>query len=70
MAVPQKTIELPYDQAILLLGIYPDKTIIQKHTRGPFVAWWVTNTTDINKDVVQSLTSLSGLRMQHCSELW
>ena len=25
-------IELPYDPAILLLGIYPDKTIIQKDT--------------------------------------
>ena len=25
-------IELPYDQAIPLLGIYPDKTIIQKGT--------------------------------------
>ena len=26
-------IELPYDPAILLLGIYPEKTIIQKETR-------------------------------------
>ena len=26
-------IELPYDPAIPLLGIYPDKTIIQKDTR-------------------------------------
>ena len=25
-------IELPYDPAILLLGIYPDKTVIQKDT--------------------------------------
>ena len=25
-------IELPYDLAILLLGIYPEKTIIQKET--------------------------------------
>ena len=32
-------IELPYDHAIPLLGIYPDKTIIQKHTRTPmFIA--------------------------------
>ena len=32
MEVPQKTtnIELPYDPTILLLGIYPEKTIIQK----------------------------------------
>ena len=28
-------IELPYDQAILLLGIYPEKTIIQKDTCNP-----------------------------------
>ena len=28
-------IELPYDTAILLLGIYPEKTIIQKHTCTP-----------------------------------
>ena len=32
-------IELPYDPAITLLGIYPDKTIIQKDTCTPiFVA--------------------------------
>ena len=31
--------ELPYDTAIPLLGIYPDKTIIQKDTCTPlFVA--------------------------------
>ena len=30
---------LPYDPAIPLLGIYPEKTIIQKHTRTPiFIA--------------------------------
>ena len=28
-------IELPYDPAIPLLGIYPDKTIIQKDTHTP-----------------------------------
>ena len=28
-------IELPYDPAIPLLGIYPEKTIIQKDTRTP-----------------------------------
>ena len=27
--------ELPYDPAIPLLGIYPEKTIIQKDTRTP-----------------------------------
>ena len=32
-------IELPYNPAILLLGIYPDKTIIQKDTCTPmFIA--------------------------------
>ena len=32
-------IELPYDPAILLLDIYPDKTIIQKDTCTPmFIA--------------------------------
>ena len=31
MEVPEKLkIELPYDPAIPLLGIYPEKTIIQK----------------------------------------
>ena len=33
MEVPQKTIELPYDPAIPLLGIYPDKKkFIEKDT--------------------------------------
>ena len=32
-------IELPYDPAIPLLGIYPEKAIIQKHTCSPmFIA--------------------------------
>ena len=30
-------IELPYDPAILLLGIYLEKTIIQKDTCTPYV---------------------------------
>ena len=40
MEVPQKTKnELPYDPAIPFLGIYPDKTIIQKDTCTPmFIA--------------------------------
>ena len=38
MEVPQK-IELTYDPAIRLLGIYPDKTITQKDTCAPmFIA--------------------------------
>ena len=37
MEVPQKTrhIQLPYDPAIPLLGIYLDKIIIQEDTRIP-----------------------------------
>ena len=36
MEVPQKVkIELPYDPAIPLLGIYPEKTIIQKRHMYP-----------------------------------
>ena len=36
-------IELPYDQAIPLLGIYPDKTITQKDTCTPmFIAALLT----------------------------
>ena len=32
-------VELPYDQAIPLLGIYPEKTIVQKDTCTPmFIA--------------------------------
>ena len=34
----KQKIELPYDPAILLLGIYPDKTIIQKYMQPMFVA--------------------------------
>ena len=40
MGVPQKTkIELPYEPSVSLLGIYPDKAIIQKDTCSPmFIA--------------------------------
>ena len=31
-------VELPYDPAIPLLGIYPEKTIIQKESWG--LPWW------------------------------
>ena len=38
MKVPQKTrVELLYDPAIPLLGIYPDKTVIQKDTGTPML---------------------------------
>ena len=34
MELPQNTkIELPYDPAISLLGIYPEKTIIQRESQ-------------------------------------
>ena len=35
MFLKKLKIELPYDPAIPLLGIYPEKTIIQKDTRTP-----------------------------------
>ena len=40
MVLPQKLkIELPYDPAIPLLGVYPDKTLIYKDTYTPiFIA--------------------------------
>ena len=34
-------IELPYDPAIPLLGIYPEKTIIQKKSWASLVAQWL-----------------------------
>ena len=44
VGVPQKRkMELPYDPAIPFLGIYPDKTIIQKDTYTPkFIAALLT----------------------------
>ena len=40
-------IEIPYDPAIPLLGIYPEKTIIQKDTCTPMfiVAWFIITRT-------------------------
>ena len=35
MFLKKLKIELPYDPAIPLVGIYPEKTIIQKDTRTP-----------------------------------
>ena len=38
MEIPQKAkIEFPFDPAILLLGIYPEKTMTQKDTCTPVV---------------------------------
>ena len=43
MFLKKLKIELPYDPAIPLLGIYPDKTIIQKDTCTPmFIAALLT----------------------------
>ena len=44
MEAPQNTktlkTELPYDPATPLLGIYPDKTVIQKDTCTPIPKTW------------------------------
>ena len=41
-------IELPYDPAIPLLGIYPEKTIIQKESCTPmFIAALFNNSQDM-----------------------
>ena len=43
-------IELPYDPAISSLGIYPDKTVIQKHTRmSMFIAALLTRAKTWNQ---------------------
>ena len=44
----------------------------KKHTRigAPAAAPWVKNPTSIHEDSVQSLASLSGLRIRCCRELW
>ena len=34
------------------------------------VTQWVKNPTSIHEDAARSLASLSGLRSQHCCELW
>jgi len=38
--------------------------------RVPVVTQWVKNLTGIMRMWVQSLTLLSGLKIQHCHELW
>ena len=49
-------IELPYDPAIPLLGIYLDKTIIQKDTcRTPLVAQWLRIRRPMQGTRVQAL---------------
>ena len=40
-------IELPYDPAIPLLGIYPDKTIIQKAACTPVFIYTIYNSQDM-----------------------
>ena len=51
-------IELPYNPEIPLLGIYPDKTIIQKNIGVPVVAQWLTNPTR-NHEVAGSVPALA-----------
>ena len=47
MEGPQKTKkELPYDPTIPLLGIYPDKTIIQNDTCMEFPLWLTGSESD------------------------
>ena len=43
-------IELPYDPTILLLGIYPEKTLIQKDACTPtFIEATICNSQDMEK---------------------
>ena len=44
-------IKLPYDPAISLLGIFPNKTTIQKDTGVPIVAQQIKNLTSIHEDI-------------------
>ena len=46
MEVPLK-IELPYDPAIPLLGIYPEKTIIQRHMHPNVYCSTIYNSQDM-----------------------
>ena len=51
--------ELPYDPAILLLGIYLDKAFLKKDTcRSSVVAQWLTNLTR-NHEVVGLIPGLA-----------
>ena len=61
--VPQKKLEaeLPYDPAIPLLGIYPDKTVIQKHTYTPVFTAALCPLTD-----EQIIFDLLSLFLGHC----
>ena len=48
-------IKLPYDTAIPLLGIYPEKTIIQKETWASLVAQWLRIRLPMQGTQVQAL---------------
>ena len=54
MEVPQKiNIELPYDPAISLLSIYPDKTFTEKATCSPmFTAATIRNSEDMETNFI------------------
>ena len=67
----KRHIELPFDPAIPLLGIYPEKTMTQKDTCGvPLLAQqkWICLVSI--RMQVRSLALFSGLRIQRCHELW
>ena len=49
-------IELPYDPAIPLLGIYPDKSIIQKDTSTPMFIAALCTRVDTRKQPERPLT--------------
>ena len=51
-------IELPYDSAIPLLGIYPDKTLIQKDTCTPYIH---SSTTHNSQDMETKYPLTDGL---------
>ena len=72
-------IELPYDPAISLLHIYPDKTIIQKDTRTPlFIAslltiaetWEQPKRPPTGVDKADVAHICNGMRLSHKGRKW
>ena len=69
-----KKIELPYDPAIPLLGIYPNKTIIQKAACTPVFIYTIYNSQDMetnpmfidrDKDEEDVVHMYSGILFSH-----
>ena len=56
-------------QTMTLLLEYLD-TKMETMCRVLIVAQWLMNPTSTHEDAVQSLASLSGLRIWYCRELW